>query len=191
MLFPPKGFRATSEECRLGSGSERFEAAAASLMTWGMPVGAHLDILQLTDADPTGYQGLLFTEFGSPIPPDAGDSETLYSAEGTQYVSAGQSIEIGGLYAPLSVTSAFRVIYVFREVRRVGYAWGTLDDAPVLGEEFFGVEWRQDDSVVALVRAVTQVSRQTRFRLVAPLIRLRLWMLRRQYVRALLPARLV
>lgn len=191
MNFPPEGFRPTYDECRLGSGKERFETAAASLMTWGVLGGAPLNIVKLTDADAAGYQGILFTEFGTPITPDQESTETLYAVEGTQEVSPGQSIEVGRMFWPFSSTSVFRVIYVINEDRRVGYAWGTIDAAPVLGEEFFGVEWRQDDSVVALVRTVTQVAPGRMNAMLSPLIRLRQRSLRRHYVRALLPARSV
>jgi uncharacterized protein (UPF0548 family) len=191
MAFPPKGFRPTYDEFRLGSGEARFQTSTSSLMAWGMLAGTGLNIIQLTDADPAGYQGLLFTEFGTPIPPTTAGLETVYSAEGTQDVSAGQSLEVGGVFSPLAATSAFRVVYVIRDDRRVGYAWGTLDEAPVRGEEFFGVEWRLDDSVVAVVRTVTQIAPGRLLRVLTPVIRFRQWMLRRQYVRTLLPARLV
>ena len=193
MIFPPEGFRPTYDECRLGSGKERFETAAASLMTWGVPLGAHLHIVHVDDAaaDTAGYRGLLFTEFGTPMIPKDIDSEALYSPEGTQYLSAGQSIEVSGVFSRMAAATSLRVIYVIREDRRIGYAWGTLDDTPVVGEEFFGVEWREDDSVFALVRTVTQVAQGRAYRLLTPLIRLRQWMLRRHYVRSLLPARTV
>ncbi len=191
MAFPPQGFRPTYDECRLGSGAVRFDVASTALLTWGVLGSAHLDILDLTDAAAPGYEGLLFTEFGTPILPDASEGEIVYSAEGRPSVSPGQSIDVGGVFAPLARPAAYRVIYVIREDRRVGYAWGTLDDSPLRGEEFFGVEWRQDDSVVAIVRTVTQVAPGKMLRLVAPLIRFRQWILRRQYVRALLPARAV
>ena len=191
MTYPPTGFRSTFDECRLGSGAARFEAAAASLVTWGMPLGAQVRILQITEADATGYQSLLFTEFGTPQRPELAPVEAVYSAEGTQAVSAGQSVEVNGVFRPFSSTSAFRVIYVIQEDRRAGYGWGTLDETPVVGEEYFGVEWREDDSVFAIVRTVTQIGRRRWCRILSPLIRLRQGIVRRRYVRALLPARSV
>lgn len=191
MTYPPTGFRSTFDECRLGSGAARFEAAAASLMSWGMPLGAQLSILQITDAGETGYQGLLFTEFGIPLLPEAAATEVVYSSEGTPAVSAGQSVEVNGVFRPFSSTSAFRVIYVIQEDRRAGYGWGTLDETPVVGEEYFGVEWREDDSVIAVVRTVTRIGQRRWCRFLSPLIRLRQGMVRHRYVRALLPARSV
>jgi uncharacterized protein (UPF0548 family) len=78
-----------------------------------------------------------------------------------------------------------------RDSRRWGYAWGTLDDSPVVGEELFAVEWREDDAVYAVVRSVTRVSAGRFSVLLTPVLRFRQWMMRRQYVRALLPARAV
>jgi uncharacterized protein (UPF0548 family) len=81
------------------------------------------------------------------------------------------------------------VIYVQREERRIGYALGTLDSTPVIGEEFFSVEWREDDSVWAVMRSVTAIAEGRKFLFLSPLIRFRQWLQRRQYVRSLLPAR--
>ncbi len=189
LVFPPAGFRSTFDEFRLGSGSERFDAAAASLMTWGVPVGAHLDVVQVGDPTSNGYEGILFTEFGVPIAPEETELDSLYSPDGTPYLSAGQSVDVSGVFSPVSATMSYRVIYVVREARRMGYAWGTLDDTPVVGEEYFGVEWRDDDSVYGVVRTVTQIASGRKFALLTPVIRIRQWLMRRQYVRALLPAR--
>ena len=189
MVFPPTGFRSTHDEFRLGSGEERFETASASLMTWGVLRGAHLRVVRVVDGDATGYQGLLFTPFQVPLAKDSGPEETVYSATGEAYLSAGQSVEVAGVFSPASATQFYRVIYVIREPRRVGYAWGTLDSSPVVGEELFWVEWRDDDSVVLSVRTVTQIAAGRSWAMAAPLIRLRQWMARRQYVRSLLPAR--
>ena len=43
--------------------------------------------------------------------------------------------------------NACRVIYVFREERRVGFAYGTLEDHAEQGEERFSIDWSGDDSV--------------------------------------------
>lgn len=189
MVFPPTGFRATHDECRLGSGAERFEVASAALMTWGVLRGAHLSAVQVVDGDATGYQGLLFTPFQAPLAPDTEPEEILYSAAGEPYLSAGQTIEVAGVFRPASGTQSYRIIYVIREPRRIGYAWGTLDSTPVTGEELFWVQWHEDDSVVLSVRTVTQIALGRRWALVTPIIRLRQWLTRRQYVRSLLPAR--
>jgi len=158
-------------------------------MTWGVLRGAHLRVVRVVDGDATGYQGLLFTPFQVPLAPDAEPEETLYSSGGEPYLSAGQSIEVSGIFSPATPTHSYRIIYVIREPRRIGYAWGTLDSTPVVGEELFWVQWHSDDSVVLSVRTVTQIAAGRTWALLAPVIRLRQWMTRRQYVRSLLPAR--
>lgn len=189
LIFPPTGFKAFQQEFRLGSGLERFESASASLMTWGVPHGAHLEIRAVDEAESEGYSGLLFNEFGAPIAPTADALEQLFSSDGTPYLSAGTTVELGKMWTPSSLVTSHRVIYVHREERRIGYALGTLDSVPVVGEEYFSVEWRDDDSVWAVMRSVTAIAEDQKYRLLSPLIRFRQWLQRRQYVRSLLPAR--
>jgi uncharacterized protein (UPF0548 family) len=43
--------------------------------------------------------------------------------------------------------NASRVVYVFEEERRFGFAYGTLEDHAEQGEERFSIEWSDDDSV--------------------------------------------
>jgi uncharacterized protein (UPF0548 family) len=43
--------------------------------------------------------------------------------------------------------NACRVIYVLREERRHGFAYGTLQDHAERGEERFSIDWSEDDSV--------------------------------------------
>jgi uncharacterized protein (UPF0548 family) len=189
LIFPPAGFTSAQQEFRLGSGLERFETASSALMTWGIPRGAHLELISVDEAQSEGYSGLLFNEFGAPITPTSDALEQLFSADGTPYLSAGTTVELGGVWSPSTVVTSHRVIYVQREERRIGYALGTLDSTPVIGEEFFSVEWREDDSVWAVMRSVTAIAEGRKFLFLSPLIRFRQWLQRRQYVRSLLPAR--
>jgi uncharacterized protein (UPF0548 family) len=189
LIFPPVGFRATQDEFRLGSGHERFEAASSALMTWGVPAGAHLEVVSVNEAQSEGYNGLLFNEFGAPVPPTADALDQLFAPDGTPYLSAGTTVELAKLWSPCDVTTSHRVIYVVREERRMGYALGSLDLTPVVGEEFFSVEWREDDSVWSVIRSVTAVAEGRKYLYLTPLVRLRQWLQRRQYVRSLLPAR--
>lgn len=189
LVFPPSGFRSTQSEFRLGSGQERFEAATAALMTWGVPQGSHLDVVSVNESHSEGYNGLIFNEFGVPLPPTADALDQLFAPDGTPYLSAGTTIELAKIWSPIELITSYRVIYVVREERRMGYALGTLDYAPVVGEEFFSVEWRDDDSVWSVVRSVTAIAEGKKYFYLSPLIRLRQWMQRREYVRALLPTR--
>ena len=189
LVFPPAGFRSAQSEFRLGSGQERFDTATAALMTWGVPKGSHLEVVSVNEAHSEGYNGLLFNEFGAPVPPTADALDQLFAPDGTPYLSAGTTVELAQLWSPNDLTTSHRVIYVVREDRRMGYALGTLDYEPVIGEEFFSVEWRDDDSVWSVVRSVTAIAEGRKYFYLSPLIRLRQWLQRRQYVRSLLPAR--
>lgn len=188
-VFPPPGFRSTSDEFRLGSGRERFEAASAALMTWGVPLGSQLGFTHVSQAEDAGYPGILFTEFGAPIAPRENALERLFAPDGTAYLAAGDSVAVEGVFSPSAIAAAYRVIYVIHEERRIGYAWGTLGSSPVVGEEYFGLEWRSDDAVVFVLVTVTQIASQPLMQLMTPIIHFRQWMMRRQYVRSLLPAR--
>lgn len=189
LIFPPQGFMAKEMSCRIGSGQERFESATSTLMTWGTQKASHLEILKINESDSEGYSGIIFNEFGAPVTPSATTRDLLFAPDGTAFLSAGTTIELNGVWAPLSRPSRYRVIYTIREERRCGYALGTIDSEPVIGEELFSVEWREDDSVWSVVRSVTKITEDKKHALLTPLIRLRQWWLRRHFVRALLPAR--
>lgn len=189
LIFPPAGFHSTQSEFRLGSGQERFEAASSALMTWGVPRGSHLEVVSVNEAHSEGYNGLLFNEFGAPVPPSSDALDQLFAPDGTPYLSAGTTVELANMWTPVVITTSHRVIYVVREERRMGYALGSLDFIPVTGEEFFSVEWREDDSVWSVVRSVTSIADGRKYAYLTPVIRLRQWLQRRQYVRSLLPAR--
>jgi uncharacterized protein (UPF0548 family) len=189
LIFPPAGFASTEDEYRLGSGQERFNTAVSSLMTWGVLSGSDIDIVSIDEAHSEGYTGLMFNEFGAPMPPADDSIDQLFGPDGTPYLSAGTSIVLANLWTPFNIEVSFRVIYVVREERRYGYALGTLDAAPVVGEEFFSVEWRDDDSVWFVLRAVTAIAEERKFSYLTALIRFRQLLQRRQYIRALLPVR--
>jgi uncharacterized protein (UPF0548 family) len=189
LIFPPAGFQPSQQEFQLGSSLERFEAATAALMTWGAQRGSHLDVVEVNEAQSEGYSGLIFNEFGAPVPPTADALDQLFAPDGTPYLSAGTTVVVGNVWSPASTLSAYRVIYVIREERRVGFAWGTLDESPVVGEELFTVEWRPDDTVWAVVRTVTAIGEGRKLQILRPLIRLRQFLQLRQYARALSPNR--
>lgn len=191
LIFPPAGFRSSQSEFKLGSGEARWEAATEALMTWGAQKGAHVRVVDINESDSEGYNGLIFNEFGVPVPPVADLFEQLFSSDGTPYLSAGTTVVVEGAWSPLSIQTSHRVIYVKRDDRRLGFALGTLDEHPVVGEELFQVEWREDDSVWALYRSVTSIPRMRFSWLLAPAIRGRQLLQRRHYARALSPNRQV
>lgn len=189
LIFPPTGFKSAQQEFKLGSSQERFEAATAALMTWGAQKGAHLDVVEVNEAESEGYNGLIFNEFGAPMAPTADALDQLFSQDGTPYLSAGTTVVLGRVWSPVSSLSAYRVIFVIREERRIGFALGTLDESPVVGEELFTVEWRPDDTVWAVVRTVTAIGAGRKLSVLRPLIRIRQYLQLRQYARALSPNR--
>jgi len=189
LIFPPSGFQSSQQEFQLGSSQDRFEAATAALMTWGAQKGAHLDVIEVNEAQSEGYSGLMFNEFGAPVSPTADALDQLFAPDGTPYLSAGTTVVLDKVWTPAKIQSAYRVIYVIREERRMGFALGTLDASPVVGEELFTVEWRSDDTVWAVVRTVTSIGEGRTLAVLSPLIRLRQFLQLRQYARALSPNR--
>jgi len=67
--------------------------------------------------------------------------------------------------------NASRIIYVFEEARRHGFAYGTLQDHAEQGEERFSIEWMEDDSVIYDILAFSK-PRQWQARLARPVCRL-------------------
>ncbi len=189
IAFPPEGFSGAESSWRIGSGAVRYAQAQDALFTWGAQRAAHLTVEVLEEGDPSGYQGLEFDNFGIAHRDAEASSEISYASDGTAFLQPGTVVRLSGLWTPVEDSRDFRVIYVMRESRRCGFALGTLDEVPVSGEEFFGIEWRPDDSVWAIVRTVTSIPASRWRWALAPLIRLRQRMQLRANVRALSPAR--
>lgn len=66
-------------------------------------------------------------------------------------IAAGQTVAVLVPLYGLWSLNACRIVYAFDttdEVRRVGFAYGTLADHMESGEERFTVEWRRDDDSV-------------------------------------------
>jgi uncharacterized protein (UPF0548 family) len=188
IAFPPSGFSAHQAQWRIGSGEERFDTAAASLFTWGLHRAAHLQVEVLEDGDASGYQGLEFSGSGF-ARSHITEPEIAYTPDGVAYLQPGTLVRVSGLWAPFERINTFRVIYAIRESRRAGFGLGSLDEIPVVGEEYFGIEWRDDDSVWAIVRSVTQVPAARWRWALLPVVRLRQIIQLRANVRALSPAR--
>ena len=189
LIFPPVGFTSSQHEFKLGSGQERFETASIALMTWGVIRGSHLNIISIDRDESDGYNGVMFNEFGAPVAPSS-TTEHLFAPDGTAYLSAGTTIAVKGLWSPVSLSSVFRVIYTIKEERRMGYAWGTMDSQPVVGEQLFVVEWRDNDEVYCVVRTVTGIVVEKKLSFLKPLIRLRQYLQIRRYIKSLTPARM-
>lgn len=188
IAFPPPGFHVVVRQQRIGSGAERFATARDTLFTWGMHAAAHVSVEVEVVGDNEGYQGLRQNADGQwRVAMESTGAH--FAQDGTAYVTPGTTVRALGLWNSTESNSRFRVIYVVHENRRAGFAWGTLDELPVIGEEYFGIEWRDDDTVWSLVASITSIPAM-RWRWVrAPMMRLRQGTVARHLARALSPAR--
>jgi uncharacterized protein (UPF0548 family) len=190
MYYPPAGFRPAEDRIRLGSGIERFDAATATLMSWGVQRGSGIEVtnVELPSPTDTDYTGLVYDETGKPIAPLHDESEQAYTADGMARVSAGMSADLVVKTLGLKIVAPVRVVLVIEEPNRAGFAYGTLPGHPTQGEESFIVVHEPDDSVWFVVRSISRASTWF-FRLGSPVVRLRQRAMTRRYLRALLPGR--
>lgn len=86
-------------------------------------------------------------------------------------------------WAPLRET--VRVVRVVGETRRRGFAYGTLPEHPLRGEEAFIVEWRDDDRVELVIRSFSKTNGWA-WSLLWPVIAVARRIFLRRYQRALL-----
>lgn len=105
---------------------------------------------------------------GSPVPVEVGDEARI-------------RITVLG---PVAITIPARVVYVVRDDRVRGFAYGTLPGHPESGEEAFLVEHRDDDSVWLVIRAFSRPSSWF-WRLGSPVLRFYQELYTRRYLRAL------
>lgn len=75
-------------------------------------------------------------------------------ASGPAYVDA--DVALARLMGPIGIVLACRVVRIFDEPRRSGFAYGTLQGHPEAGEEAFFVELADDDAVTFRVRGFTK-----------------------------------
>jgi uncharacterized protein (UPF0548 family) len=67
--------------------------------------------------------------------------------------------------------NACRIVYVFQDDRRFGFAYGTLQEHAEQGEERFSIEWLEDDSVWYSILAFSK-PRKWQARIARPLSRM-------------------
>ncbi|MFV0433082.1 MAG: DUF1990 family protein [Leucobacter sp.] len=145
--FPPEGSTPYEEELRLGSGQERFVTASSLLMTWGAQRGSGVRVEDVSRGSRRPYRGPSFDEDGNPQV--AGAPEEHFAPDGEPYIVAGTTAV---LRAEGQDPRSILVVYTVDEERRVGFAWGTCDEAGAVGEQLFVVELREDDTVWAVTR---------------------------------------
>ena len=145
--YPPEGMTPYEEELRLGSGQERFLIASSLLMTWGAQRGSGVRVTDIVRGAGSEYVGPSFN--GDGMPEAAGAVEEQFGPDGEPYIVAGTTavLHFEG-QDPRNVL----VVYTVDEERRVGFAWGTGDEAGAVGEQLFLIEFRADDTVWAVAR---------------------------------------
>jgi uncharacterized protein (UPF0548 family) len=147
---PPRGYTVDHNRVRLGAGAEAFERAAAALRRWRM-----LD-LGWAAVHPAGA-----------------------------VVEPGRAVAVVVRHYGFWSLNACRIVYTVDEyeatdgARRVGFAYGTLQDHGAAGEERFTVERVADDSVWYDLYAISRPGHPLA-RLGYPLARL----LQRRFARA-------
>lgn len=188
MQYPPKGYRPLERSVKLGSGRERFDVAARSLMTWGIQRGSGMEVTDLEQGTGVQYAGILFAADGTPATEQRGaDNETTFAEDGTPYIANGMTAKLKIPFGPFTVTAPLRVVYLIEEANRVGFAYGTMSGHPESGEESFIVEMAEDDSVWLTIRAFSRPSTWY-YRLAYPILRIQQARFTRRYLRALHPA---
>jgi uncharacterized protein (UPF0548 family) len=185
LRYPPDGYRPAEDSVRLGSGAERFERSAESLMTWGIQRGAGFTVADVSAGTGAQYPGIVYDAEGMPLAEQpAPRTEARYSADGTPYITAGMTATLRRKGRIRTRSTPVLVVYVIDEPDRIGFAYGTTADGPESGEESFILEHRDDDTVWLTIRSILR----TRGGIFAPRRRRKRRELTRVELRALHPA---
>jgi len=185
LRYPPDGYRPAEDSVRLGSGAERFERAAESLMTWGIQRGADFTVADVSAGTGAQYPGIVYDAEGMPLAEQPGPrTEDRYGADGTPYIAAGMTATLRRKGRIRTRSTPVLVVYVIDEPERIGFAYGTTADGPESGEESFILERRDDDTVWLTIRSILR----TRGGIFAPRRRRKRRELTRVELRALHPA---
>ncbi|MFU8946917.1 DUF1990 family protein [Mycetocola zhadangensis] len=186
MQYPPRGFVPYEASIRLGSGTERFEAASTSLLSWAVQRGAGLRVDDIQAGEGDRYGGIRYAEDGSPLEAIHLSTEQRFAADGTPYVASGTRARLHGRIGMFAIEEHIRVVYLVEEPDVVAFAYGTVGGKRVSGEDSFRITRRDDDSVWFEVRSF-QRPLGLGYRLLPPLMTLRRKRLTTAYLRALSP----
>ncbi|HEU5222985.1 MAG TPA: DUF1990 family protein [Candidatus Lumbricidophila sp.] len=157
LRYPPQGFRATEDTVKIGSGAERFERAAAELMSWTAQLAAGWQPEKISVGTGSQYAGLRFDEAGKPLADQSGHVlDSLEPVAATEQISAGMTAVLRRKRFIGSTLLPILIVYVIDEPNRVGFAYGTTKAGAEIGERLFVLEHRDDDSVWFTVRSVLQ-----------------------------------
>ena len=155
LRYPPAGYRPAEDAVRLGSGSERFERAAESLMTWGIQRGAGFTVDRRLRGHRRAVPGHRLRRRRRAARRAArARTEVRYGADGTQFITAGMTAT---LHAQASVRhredpGARRL----RDRRARAHRIRLRHDGhgPETGEISFILEHRDDDTVWLTIRSI-------------------------------------
>ncbi|MBC7590337.1 MAG: DUF1990 domain-containing protein [Salinibacterium sp.] len=150
---------------------------------------------ELMIAPPAGYRplhrrarigtgGAFFAAASTSIMSWGVQQKSGFRIHGSHDIAMGVTVELAIPFGPIRVTAPARVVYVVREPRRVGFAYGTLPGHPENGEEAFVVEHLDDDSVWIDITAFSRPAGALWW-LVYPVLRLTQEFYTRRYLVAL------
>lgn len=147
--YPPEGFEGYEDALLLGMGERVFRQAADQLMSWEAQRNAGIQVRDIRLDDAPGYPGLERDADGQPVGARESD-EILFSGSGEEMIQAGMTATLEWRFR--RAQRRIRVVFAIDEPRKAGFALGTLDANGVVGEEYFWVEYRQDNTVWVSVR---------------------------------------
>lgn len=182
LRYPPRGFWVGEHSARLGTGRERFEAARENMWQWAIHLNSGFEIVDVVPGSEGGYRGLNQRDDRAELDPN----EVLFTPQGWAYVNPGATIAQRYSWWRWTFDLPARVVLVIDEENRAGYALGSLDGHPFVGEQAFVLELREDDSVWLTVRQLGQPA-NPRWRLAAPLFHWHQNMLTKRFLRSLHP----
>jgi uncharacterized protein (UPF0548 family) len=185
--YPPAGHRPGERSVRLGSGDERFRAASEVLMTWGVQHGSDVEVVHM-HAPGLQYTGTSFTDRTVSENQANSTKEAIFAADGTPYLTNGMTAVLIFSLGSLRFDIPVRVVYVIDEPHRIGFAYGTLADNYISGEDAFIVHKNEDGSVWLTVRTFSRIDRWY-LRVVSPFIRYIQSRYMSRYLQSLLPGR--
>lgn len=107
-----------------------------------------------------------------------------FSIDPDRAAHVGQRHWVTARLGPIAVREPVEVVAVVADDRRSGFAYGTLDGHPVVGEEAFIVHRDDDGQVWLTLRSLTRAGRGW-WRPLVPLVLVAQRVYRRRYLRAL------
>lgn len=188
MHFPPHGSKPAEAMWRIGSGEQRFAAAAETLLSWGVQRGTGLTIAEVRPADGEGYTGVSFDADGKPVAPASARAEQRFDANGVPFVAPGTTAMLRGRVRGANANGELRVVGFTEQARHVGFALGTVAHSVVSGEESFDVVWREDNDEVWFTVRAFDTAHSPLYKYVPGLVSRRRKALFEAYHRAISPA---